>query len=161
MMKKLELSRPLEVKRVPAKGSHEIIKAETKECAALAKRMDIPAIHVLEARLLALPWRGGGLKVTGTVHADIEQVSVISLENFLSTVSFDVERYFLPAGIEGNDETDEITGGVVDLGEIVAETIGLELDPYPRKADEAFSGFDSEELPEPRVSPFAKLNKDR
>jgi hypothetical protein len=158
MTPKLELSRPMEIKRVPAKGTHEIITATERECAALAKRMALPKIHAFSARLHIMPWRGGGLKVTGTLSADLDQVSVISLEAFRSVVNFDVERYFVPAGAGTSDEVDEIADGAVDLGEITAETLGLELDPYPRNPDESFAGYDSVEPPEPRVSPFAQLN---
>ena len=137
-----ELSRPLLVDRVPRKGSHEHIKADEAECAKLAKRFDIPALHKLSARLLCTPWRGGGIKVTGTVEADFEQRSVVSLELFASSSQFQLERFFLPANkLDENieDDADPISNGVIDLGEIVAETLGLELDPYPRKPGESFS----------------------
>ena len=56
------------------------------------------------------------------------------------------------------DDVDIIENGVVDLGEILAETLALELDPYPRQEDEFFS--DIEEPPEPaKVSPFIALSK--
>ncbi len=138
---KLEFSRPLIVDRVPRKGSHEIFAAEPAECAALALRFDVPAIHSIKAHLVATPWRGGGLKVTGNIRAEFEQVSVVSLEPFRHAQDFDVERYFLPPkiAIDGIEEdADIIENGLIDLGELVAETIALELDSYPRKAGEAF-----------------------
>ena len=36
------------------------------------------------------------------------------------------------------DDAEPIQNGEVDLGEVAAETLGLELDPYPRKDGEAF-----------------------
>jgi len=138
----LEFSRPLQVDRIPRKGSHEHFSAEPDECAKLAARFAIPALHKLSARLLCSPWRGGGLKVTGTIDADIEQLSIISLEPFASHAQFQVERYFLPANkIDENieDDADPIANGYIDLGEIVAETLGIELDPYPRKPGETFA----------------------
>jgi hypothetical protein len=161
---KVEFSRPLLVDRVPRKGSHEVFAAEPKECAALAKRFDLPALHSLKAHLIALPWRGGGLKVTGKIEADIEQVSVISLEAFRTTPKFEVERYFLPPKIlvdAVEDDADPIENGEVDLGELVSETLGLELDPYPRKPGEAYDNPDLDsdlELEKP-PSPFASLAK--
>ena len=68
---KLEFSRPLIVDRVPRKGSHEVFAAEEAECKALAMRFELPAIHSLKAHLIATPWRGGGLRVTGNVRATI------------------------------------------------------------------------------------------
>jgi len=159
-----EISRPIEVARVSPVGSHEKISADAKECAALAKRLMLPAVHAVSAVLLVKPWRGGGYKVTGDVRADIEQESVISLETFRSDVVFPVERYFLSHGrVESDDDVDVIEGGVIDLGEVVAETLGLELDPYPRKPGEAFQSAGEEEpTPVIKLSPFAALkNKDK
>jgi uncharacterized metal-binding protein YceD (DUF177 family) len=156
-MKAPEFSRPLEVARVPAKGSFEHMTADARECAGLAQRMKVQAVHAFKARLHVMPWRGGGLKVTGEVEADIEQLSVVSLEPFRSTVTFDVERYFTSRPVSEEDEADPIEHGIVDLGEVAAETFALELDPYPRRPDEAFAGFESVEEPEPKVSPFAAL----
>ena len=136
-----EFSRPLLVDRVPRKGSHEHFQAYPAECAKLAKRFSIHALRKLSARLLLVPWRGGGIKVTGTVEAEVEQMSVVSLEVFATQNKFEVERYFLPASkIDDNieDDADPITNGEIDLGEIVAETLSLELDPYPRRPGESF-----------------------
>jgi uncharacterized metal-binding protein YceD (DUF177 family) len=157
-----EFSRPLQVDRVPALGCHERLAADEKECAALAKRFDLPRIHSLGGLLKVEPWRGGGLKITGTLNARVDQVSVISLDIFTSDLEFPVERYFLSprAGRPDadDDDIDVIENGCVDLGEILAETMALELDPYPRKADEVFS--DIEEQPEPaKISPFTALSK--
>ncbi|MBG1231792.1 YceD family protein [Aestuariivirga litoralis] len=138
----VEFSRPLIVDRVPRKGSHEVFEADETERTRLATRFALPQLHKLSARLLAMPWRGGGLKVTGTVEADVTRVSVVSLEEFRQTTSFQVERFFLTANkidesIE--DDADPIVNGEVDLGEIVSEALGLELDPYPRKPGEVFA----------------------
>ena len=136
-----ELSRPLIVERVSRKGSHEHVVAEAAELAALAQRFAIPALHSLDARFLAMAWRGGGLKVTGTIVVDMEQVSVVSLELIRKTETYQVLRYFLPPRLlvdAVEDDADPIENGEIDLGEIAAETLGLELDAYPRKPDEAY-----------------------
>jgi uncharacterized metal-binding protein YceD (DUF177 family) len=161
---KFEFSRPLIVLRVPRKGSHEVFAADPAECKALAKRFGIPSISSIKAHLIAMPHRGGGLKVTGKIEAEIEQVSVISLETFSTKPKFEVERYFLPPKILVNaeeDDADPIENGEVDLGELVAETIGLELEPYPRKPGEAYDNpvLDSGEDDEKPPSPFAKMLK--
>lgn len=156
-----EFSRPLQVDRVPALGCHERLAADEKECAALAKRLDLPRIHSLGGLLKVVPWRGGGLKVTGTLNARVDQVSVISLETFTSDLEFSIERYFLspragPSAAE--EDIDVIENGSVDLGEILAESMALELDPYPRHEGEVF--HDIEEHPESaKVSPFTSLSK--
>ena len=156
-----EFSRPLQVDRVPNLGSHERLAADEKECAALAKRFDLPRIHSLGGLLKVVPWRGGGLKITGTLNARVDQVSVISLETFTSDLEFAIERYFLSprAGQPtAEEDVDIIENGSVDLGEILAESMALELDPYPRREGEVFA--DIEEHPESaKVSPFTGLSK--
>lgn len=138
---KTEFSRPMMVDRVPRKGSHEHIVADEKECLALAKRFDLPKLFSFKARLLAMPWRGGGLHVTGVVEADVERISVVSLEAFRRVEKFKVDSIFLPPKIivdAVEDDAEPIENGEVDLGEVAAETMGLELDPYPRKDGEVY-----------------------
>ncbi|MGH6854423.1 MAG: YceD family protein [Aestuariivirga sp.] len=155
-----EFSRLIAVDRVPRGGSHEKIAADPKECQALALRLAVPALHALSAELRATPWRGG-LKLEGTLHADLEQVSVVSLETFRDEVEFPVLRYFMPAAaITADSEAaiDPIEDGQVDLGEVVTETLILELDPYPRRPGEAFDESVWAASPsEAEPSPFAGL----
>ena len=93
-------------------------------------------------------------------------MSVISLEAFRETVSIPVSRYFLPPGAvvenEGEDDADPIQGGIVDLGEVVAETLALDLEPYPRKPGEAFAEHvEDDAAPGENPSPFAVLARDK
>jgi uncharacterized metal-binding protein YceD (DUF177 family) len=142
---KPELHRPLEVARVARLGSHEKISADDKECAALAKRFQVPKIHAVSAELKIQSWRGGGMKISGKAFIDLDQESVVSLETFRSNATIPVERYFLniPRGEDNESEQDidPIVNGIIDLGEVVAETIALELDPYPRMPGEAFEAI--------------------
>ena len=154
----LEFSRPLEVARVPKLGSMEKLVADPLERIALAARLKVPIIHELKAEVQAKPWRGGGLKVSGKATIDVEQISVVSLAQFRSTQTFEIERYYLrslPAAISDDQDIEPIENGLIDLGEIVAETLALELDLYPRKSGEAFQSGDLE-VPE-AVNPFAAL----
>ena len=165
----LELSRPLEVARVARLGSHEKIIADAQECSALAARFEVPKIHALSAELKAKSWRGGGMKISGQAFIDLDQISVVSLETFRSQVSIPVERYFLniPKGEENDSEhdIDPIENGVIDLGEVIAETIALELDPYPRMKGEAFTAIieDDPANDEKKPNPFnvLKLRPDK
>ncbi|MBC8036635.1 MAG: DUF177 domain-containing protein [Rhizobiales bacterium] len=158
-----EFSRPLPVARVPRGGSDETIAASPEECKALAARLAVPALHALNAELRATPWRGGGVKVEGKLVADIEQVSAISLEAFRHQVEFPIVRFFMPPGAVEQDseaDIDPIDEGHVDLGEVVAETLALELDPYPRRPGEAFDETAWTEVPSPaEASPFASLTR--
>jgi uncharacterized metal-binding protein YceD (DUF177 family) len=156
-MPQVEFSRFLEVARIPKLGSHEKLQADAKECAALAQRLMVPALHSLSAELKVKPWRGGGLKVTGELKADVEQESVVSLEVFRTKMIVPIERYFLTApkgeDLEADEDIEPIVNGVIDVGEVIAETLALELDPYPRKPGEVFMSDTIEDVEETSEKP--------
>jgi uncharacterized protein len=156
-----EFSRPLQVDRVAKLGSHERLIADEKECMALAARVGVLKIHSLGGFLKVSPWRGGGLKIMGNLHAEVDQVSVVSLEAFTTKMEYQVERFFLPpreSQSTSEEDVDVIENGIVDLGEILAETLALELDSYPRKPGEVFHDVLESVEPE-KVSPFTKLKR--
>lgn len=140
-----EFSRPLPADRVQREGSREAVSADPKELKALAERLGIPVLHSLAANLRAEPWRGGGLKITGEFTADVDQVCVVTLEQFRDTIQGPVERIYLPETAEptsDEDDADHLVDGEADLGELVTETLALALDPYPRKPGVSFEGAD-------------------
>jgi uncharacterized metal-binding protein YceD (DUF177 family) len=157
---KPEFSRPIEVNRIPPAGSAESIVAEPTECEAVARRLGLPAIAAIEAELVLSRWRGAGIKVTGRFAAEVEQVCVVTLDPFRARVSEAIERYFLPSagGPDLEADIDPLENGLIDLGELVVESLSLALDPYPRKPGVQFGDSEwepqSEELSD---SPFAAL----
>ena len=82
----VEFSRPLQVDRVPSRGSFEKIAAEPRNARPWRAAWAFRPFTRYRPRLRATPWRGGGLKLEGRLTADLEQVSVISLETFRDTV---------------------------------------------------------------------------
>ena len=161
----VEFHRPVEALRIPPAGSTDKLAATPKECAAVAKRLMLPAIHSLSAVLDVSHWREGGLQVRGQVVSELDQVCVVTLEPFRSLVTKPVDRFFLPPAVLkeiGEEEADveALEDGKADLGELVVETLALELDPYPRKPGAVFEPvLESADEPEATVSPFAKLAK--
>lgn len=163
----LEFSRPLDVTRVPKQGCTEKVSAEPQECAALAMRLGLPAIHALAAELHISRWQGEGLKVKGRFSADLEQVCVVSLDMFRQALTDTFESYFLPArksagadeaAIEEGD-AEPFENGIIDMGEAVVEALALAIDPYPKKPGVTFS--DLVEAPEEpaKRNPFAGLGR--
>ena len=167
-----EFSRPLALERIAPTGTELTIEADAEERRALAERFGISAIRALSARFVATPWRRGGVEVRGEIAAEVELVSVISLEPFTTEVTEPVVRYFLAETAPGHNpavlsvealeavEPDVIAGGADDIGEIAAESLALALDPYPRMPGEVFQ----EDIGEPaeerrRDSPFAVLSR--
>jgi uncharacterized metal-binding protein YceD (DUF177 family) len=162
---KTEFSRPLRVDRVPEVGSVEEIAAEPEELVRLAQRLGLPGMAALSASLQVDRARGGGVHVRGHLAADLTQTCVVTLEDFPVSISVPVDRYYMPASVLAGDEhpededIDPIENGEIDLGELVAETLALSLDPYPRKPGVAFleNSATGDEESETQMKPFAEL----
>jgi len=132
-----EFPHPLVLAHVPAAGQRLVLEADAAQCAALARRMGILAVHALRAELDLRPIEEGRIAVTGRLAAEVEQECVVSLEPVRQSVAEEFAWRLLPDGVEasdGDDDPDDIEGpgGVVDLGEAVAQQLSLALDPYPR-----------------------------
>ena len=172
-----EFSRPVDVSRLGKAGRRESIEATPAELKALAARMKLPAIHSLSARLEILPWKKGKIRVHGQLRASLDQECVRTLDIFTSTLEAPVERLYAPdEGMTARraedareveidplaeDEPDTLRGGKIDLGELVAETLALSLDPWPKKPGTDFTDYstDGKAAAEPgkKPSPFAGL----
>ena len=138
-----ELSRPIKVKGLP--GETVVIEADASERAALAARFGLPGVDSLHAEV-ALEQRGSAIRATGTLRAAIRQACAISGEDFPANIEESLDLRFVEQGAinpaleeDGDieieleaDDCDEIeySGGSFDLGEAVAQTLGLAIDPY-------------------------------
>ncbi len=96
------------------------------------------------------------------LDADLDQISVVSGTTFRARVSAPVERFFVPSGIAfdaGEADVDELSEGLVDMGEVVAETLLLAIDPYPRLEGERFGEIELSPVADKgaAASPFARL----
>jgi len=162
-----ELSRPLRAEKVSANGVEEKIVASENERQALAARFDLIAIGALEAKLHIVPKQAGTVfEVMGTFKADVTQRCVATLEPLAAHIEQPIKANFGASFAEAGsgaaeqamseDDLEPMINGVMDLGELVAQNLGLALDPYPRKPDippvEAEFGE-----PIVKTNPFAKL----
>ncbi|WP_245413383.1 YceD family protein [Mangrovicella endophytica] len=160
--------------KLPRDGMPIAFKADERERKALAEQLNIPAVERLKATLRVAPWRGDGVKVTGSLTADVVQSCVVTLEPVRQRVEEPVELVFVPersklARIvppqenelfidpEGADIPDVFSGDRIDLGSALAEIVALGLDPYPRAAGVGYAEVDTDPAPEATVSPFAAL----
>lgn len=150
------------------------LRATPAECDALAKRFGLERMAHLEATVDL--WRTpAGVRLQGHLRADVVQACVVSGAPVASHVDVPVDLVFSAASageeIEVDDGPDrvDLNGDTVDLGEAVAETLFLALDPYPR-ADPAtlaaarrrlVSEEDAEERAATSVTPFAVLRGER
>ena len=85
------------VGRLPHKGMPVRIDADERQRAALAAAHGLLAVHSFRADLLVKRWKRNGVKVSGTVEADIVQACVVTLEPLAAQISEPVSALFLPA----------------------------------------------------------------
>ncbi|WP_270936730.1 YceD family protein [Falsiroseomonas oryzae] len=166
-----EFSRPV---RLGPERREVSLEATEAERAALAGRFGILGVHALAATLRLEPEPGGSVRARGTLTAEVEQACVVTLDPVRQPVRVQLDLRILDDGAEPRDDDpdspDEIEsqGGLVDLGEAVAEQLALALDPYPRAEGAVLPPLEEElpaarEAPAPesagRPNPFAKLAK--
>lgn len=154
-----ELHRLLAVDRLGPDGLDLTVEASAAECAALAERMQVPAVLALSCHYHLVRPVAGCITAHGRLHGRVVRTSVVSLEDFETAVEEDFTVRFVPAGEESDqidpESDDEIPfrAGMLDLGEATAEQLGLALDPYPRRPGEELPDSD----PGLATSPFAAL----
>ena len=123
------------------------IEADANERVALARRFALTSLDRLSA-MLELRAKATGIAVAGRLDAAGTQACVVTGE----PVPFAIDEAFglrfvdeaAFAVAEGEIELDADAcdlvvhdGAAVDLGEAVAQTLGLALDPFPRSVDDA------------------------
>ena len=164
-----EFSRPIDLRAIPR---HVVeLSASEAERTALARRFDIVSIGSLTATA-TIEEHASGVEIAGRIEAALVQSCAISGEDFPVRVASDYRLRFVPeaeyeaaladAGEEielSSDDLDTIaySGSTIDLGEAIAQTLALEIDPYAEGpgADAARAEYG---LSTPEASgPFAAL----
>lgn len=123
------------------------VSAQEAECEALAQRFGLVAIRQLGARV-ALSVDGEIVRARGTLSADIVQSCAVSGDDLPMQIKEQLSLTFIPASslpahepdeeidLEA-DELDDIPydGTAFDLGEAVAQSLALAIDPYATGPD--------------------------
>ena len=155
-----EFARPIRVTHLPAAGLALRLEASPAECAALAARLGLLALHGFWSELSLKPETAGGVRVTGALNASVEQACVVSLEPVSQRVRETFTLRILREGETPSEDPDaedevETLDGRAELGEVLAQLLALALDPYPR--------LEGAELPEHVADgpsgPFAALSR--
>jgi len=165
-----EFSRPVEIEQVGAEGVDLEIAAEPEERHALARRFGLLDIGHVTATVRVKPISRRLFRVEGSFEAEVVQICVITLEPFPArlvqsfSASFGEGGPGLPAlltGLEEDERPELIDGGVIDIGETVAQYVALALDPYPRKPGatlpEEYRGAETNAAGQSENKPFAGL----
>ncbi len=133
-----EFSRKVDLREIGDKPV--LLSATAAECAALARRFAIVAVLRLEAEVSLEP-KGSVIEATGHFTADIVQSCAISAEDLALHIAEPLTLRFVPARAEQRveaeielaaDDCDEIeyTGTAFDLGEEVAQSLAVAIDPF-------------------------------
>ncbi len=164
-------SYPLKIEDLTAASRHYKLKADEKQLVYIAEVLKIAGAKSWEAEMtVQMRKKEHSLTVKGKVYAQLEQTSVISLENFIKTYESEFEIIYdttlTPKDLEemefdfDDDVPDVIINGQIDLAEIGLEQTALVLDDFPRQDGEVFefkSEFDEETTKQ--ANPFAALAK--
>jgi uncharacterized metal-binding protein YceD (DUF177 family) len=140
-----EFSRPMTLAEAKRQAAPLLIAADADERAALAKRFSLPALDRLEASI-AFAIDGERIRLTGEVSGDAVQTCVATGEPVPASVAAPLDITLVPEGPAGDEEEVELDsadldietyppGGRFDVGEIVAGSFALALDPWPRRPD--------------------------
>jgi hypothetical protein len=132
------------IKTRPLPGEVIVIEASPAERAALAARFGLSAVDSLRAEA-AFEQKPRAIRVTGRLHAAITQACAVSGEDFAVHIDEPLDLRFVEASarpMSGADEALEIeleaddcdeieyAGDMFDLGEAIAQSLGLAIDPY-------------------------------
>jgi len=133
-----EFARPIELSRLNHGEQRFAISANAAERAALAARFGLVALDKLEAAVRLGRIAGGLVRLEAELTADVTQTCVITLEPVKNDVAENFTVLYGEGGearevtLDGEAETIEpIVGGVIDIGEAVAQQLSLALDPFP------------------------------
>lgn len=144
-----ELARPVTLDPWPDQDAIDIaVHASDAECVALAERFGWLGLADVAAEL-RIERDGADLFVlTGRLKAQVTRKCVVTLEPVTERVEEAVHQRFervaawdvLPREREVDmamepDDVEPLVGPVLDVGEVVAESLALALDPYPRSVE--------------------------
>ena len=167
-----EFSRTYRIDTIGGTPRQVSIAADAAEREALARRFHLIGIERLSAEATLIR-SGETVTAVGKASASVTQSCVATGEPVPAIVdeNFRIEFRPPPDGAPSADEEIELSegeldvvfydGSAVDLGDAVAETVSLALDPFPRssQAEQALraAGVKSEEEVKAESSPFAAL----
>lgn len=139
-----EFSHFVKLNDIGAGESNVHLSADLDARTGLARRFDLASLDLLEADI-ALSRSAKGVLAVGRFRADLVQSCVATGEPVSAHLDEPITIRFIPEPITAADAEIELDadecdtmfydGLGVDLGEAVAQTLGLSLDPYPRSPD--------------------------
>jgi len=150
-------------------GERIDISADEGERTRIAQRLGLRTLNRLEAHA-TLDRKGKIIRARGRLKASLCQSCVVTDEPVDAHADEPFDIYFLPEpGAGSADEEVELResdcdvvfhdGSAIDLGEAIADSLALGLDPYPRSAGAEAALREAGVLTEDEAGPFAALAK--
>lgn len=135
----------------------------------IAERLGLQRLDRLEAHA-ALSRTGDIVRARGRLHASLEQSCVVTGEPVAAHVDEAFEILFMPPPQDSKpDEEVELgaadcdvvfhDGAAIEIGDAIADTLALSVDPYPRSAGAEATLREAGVLSEAEAGPFAALAK--
>ena len=167
-----EFARNVKLDRLPASL---VLEADEAERAALARRFGLPGVAALRAEV-TLGRDGDIIDVRGTLSARFEQLCAVSGERFDNRLEERLALRFVPPGDAPDEESEqefapdapdeiEYENAAFDLGEAVAQSFGLLIDPFATGPDadkvRREAGIVDETAPSGPFAALATLRTDR
>ena len=151
-----------------ARGLTLDLEADAGARTRLARMFNLQAMDGFTAEARFKPWLDG-LRLDAKWKAKVVYMCGLSLDPYPAALSGVFTLHLLPEGSPNAPADEPETLGdpsaedppelyadeVVDVGDLLAQHLSVELDPFPRKPGATFQA--PEETPEP--SPFAALGK--
>ncbi len=165
-MEILTLSSALSVDRFASgKACRFRVKPTADEIAALVVRFDFISIDDMDAVVSIQKVAHDCWDVAGTLSANVIQRCVITDIHVPELVDFTIEERYVRSvennnGIEVDlNGAEPLVGGAIDIGEMVAQTLGVAVTPWPKLLASADSLFQEDALEEHPFAGLAALKK--
>jgi len=165
-MSEPEFARPVRIDTLGGAARPIAIEAEEGERAALARRFGLLAIETLTATA-ELSRDGDAILATGNLKAAVVQACVASGAPVPARIDEPFALRFVPQADDKAEPEIELEeadldvvpyeGGAIDLGEAVAQTLALALDPFPRAPDADAVLREAGVIGEDEAGPFSAL----
>lgn len=140
-----EFSRPVDVTSLGSKGRYFKFQANEAEKTALARRYSVLSVDDLYVDCRITPAGKGSFRLAATYSATVIQSCGISLtpvaekisEEFTLTLqhpSRQRRKEFTEIDFSPEEEdTEFLASNLIDVGEMTAQQLSLEINPYPRR----------------------------
>jgi hypothetical protein len=157
------------VQDIPEEGLTTQREASQEERQAVAAALDLVACAGLTAHYTITPRGQGHYRLAGTLHAQVEQTCVVTLEALTNSIDETYSVDFWPetelpapsgGAVDVHDEPDlePIVAGRIEVGRIIFECLAGAIDLFPRKPGVSFEPPESPESPSSGPQgPFAAL----